>query len=123
MIKPNAREIIYQNRLADREDAIAESKKLQEKRAAKLQHLLHKLMRGDSLTGEEGRQICWDLLANANVLAQNPMTGNSQTYFRLGQQSWARSMTKLMKNTDLKLAHKMEHEAMVREHKEEEEND
>ena len=118
-----ALEMLRENSLPERKQRHEKQQKKRDKQNKLLLHLLHKLMRGDGLTGEEGRQICWDLLANADILKVNAMTGNSQTYHILGQQSFARGMLATIKAVDLKLAHQMEMEAMVRDQKLEEEID
>jgi len=76
--KTNAREIIERNRLREQKVHMAKKEEASRKANARKDHLLHKLLRGERLNGEEGRQIFWDLIANSPVLQVDPMTGNSQ---------------------------------------------
>jgi hypothetical protein len=67
------------------------------KRRAKLRAktLLQKLMRGERLTAEEGREIVWRCMVNGDVMHLDPYTGNAKTYFNCG----------LKKNTERWIRH------------------
>jgi len=117
--KTNAREIIERNRLREQKATVAKREEETRKANARKNHLLHKLLRGERLNGEEGRQIFWDLIANSPVLQVDPMTGNSQTYYILGMQAWPKSILKKAENIDFALVQKAGLEAHIRKQKEE----
>lgn len=93
--------------------------RIKERHEQMLNGLILKLISGERLTAEQGRWIFYDLIANARALRMNPMTGNSNTFFRLGVQAWAREMLDRAKDLNIGLVHKMELEALVRAQQEE----
>ena len=80
--------------------------------------LLMRLLTGSKLSAEEGREIYWSSVANADALKIHPMTGNSWTYHVLGQRKWAEDQLWQLKCLDIDLYHLMEREALNRSKKE-----
>lgn len=80
--------------------------------------LLMRLLTGQKLSAEEGREIYWTCVCNAEALMQNPMTGNSWTYHVLGQRKFAEEQLWQLKCLDIGLYQDMEREAINRLKKE-----
>ena len=74
------------------------------------EHLLRKQM-----GTPDGREFFHEFVANSSVLAQEPYTGNADSYYILGMQKTARDLMLSAKRTSLKLCHKMEAEAQMRD--------
>ena len=81
----------------------------------RIEEMVKKLLSGRTLYPEEGRRLVWEFFSNVPVMKIDPMTGNSRTYYILGQQAWAREKMDWLKRMDIGLYQKMEREAVYRE--------
>lgn len=61
------------------------------------------------MSDERGRRFMWDLLGECGMY-RDPMTGNSQTFYNLGQQRVGRWLTERLHTVCLELKHVMEME-------------
>jgi hypothetical protein len=116
-IKANAQQVL-EDRFATREGRKADKREHAAKIKAEMRHSLHKLLSGEPMTAEEGRAFFWEVIANATIMHTDPMTGNAQTYFRLGERAWPEMLMKLAKDVSIDLYHKMEKESIKRHKRE-----
>lgn len=118
-LKANAHEIM-ESRLVDKESEQAITEEQKRRNGEHLTWLLNKLLTGQQLTAEEGRELWYEWICNSRILQVDAMTGNASTYHRLGQQQWPKDMIRFLKDMNIDLFHKMEKEAMRRNKKKEE---
>lgn len=88
--------------LASQEEAKALAAKTREEAQAQ-SNLDFKWLMSD----ERGRRFMWQLLSECGMY-RDPMTGNSQTFYNLGQQRVGRWLTERLHVSCLDLKHKME---------------
>ena len=80
--------------------------------------LLKKLLNGDPLKAEEGRELFWTCVVNGNAMHIRTYTGNAQTYYNCGLRDHAELwIRELKENISLDLFHEMEREAYSRSKK------
>ena len=108
-------------RLEESKELNERTKKLNESYTAKLRHSMLKLLTGDQLTAAEGRELFYEHFCNARVMQVDPMTGNANTYHRLGQRKWAEEEIRYLKDADIDLFQKAEKESVIRRKQQEEE--
>lgn len=113
-IKEGAVEQVLNKHYRRREDEQERIAKRIERDAIRRHDLLRKLLVGERLTAEEGRELWWSSVCNGDILKVNPMTGNAQTYHLLGKQEWAKEQIEDVKQMDIGLFQKMEREAYAR---------
>lgn len=117
MIRPDAWKIIEERSLANRNADADMDEQTQLKRTEKLHYLLKKLLTGAQLSGEEGRELFYEWIADLPMLKVNPFTGNSQTYFILGCQQRPKQLLQLIEEEFFEEFVKMKREAVARKKK------
>jgi CCR4-NOT transcriptional regulation complex NOT5 subunit len=117
MVVDNALEILDRN-LAKRENEKKERSENRDRKHERFRDLVKRLLDGNKLSAEEGRELYWDVMAQGRALEADPFTGNSQTYYNLGLQRHPRYLVSLAKDISIELFHAMEREAIVRQKKE-----
>lgn len=88
--------------LASQEEAKAEAAKIRDEEQGQA-NLDFKWLMSD----ERGRRFMWELLTECRVY-HDPMTGNSQTFYNLGQQRVGRWLIERLHTVCLELKHVME---------------
>lgn len=88
--------------LASQDEAKANAAKIREQAKAQ-SNLDFKWLMSD----ERGRRFMWELLGECGMY-RDPMTGNSQTFYNLGQQRVGRWLTERLHVSCLDLKHLME---------------
>ena len=117
MIRPDAYELLEKRMSAGYKKNDVQNKQTT-KKLERFRTLLHRLLVGERLTAEEGRELFWEVLSECKSLEADPFTGNSQTYYNLGMQVLPRYLCNLAKDIDIQVFHKMELEAQTRRKKE-----
>lgn len=116
-LKPEAVEQFYRDRSIEaRTKVAAEDKERLRKQADRRFELMEQL-----LSEPWGRELFYDMIVDAGVLKQNPMTGNSQSFYIMGLQKVAKDNMDWVKEFHFKQWIKMEQEARNRRKEEEHE--
>lgn len=118
-IKNNAMELIEERRLVKREAEKAEHKEKAEEKRARARYLMHKLLSGEQMSAEEGREIFYECIVNSNAMHMEEMTGNSYTYWVLGYKEWPKQLIASAKKWHFDLWQKCEKEHYERNKKQE----
>ena len=117
-VKTNALQIIEDNRLVNREAAQDRTEEQARRHRQRLDMLLRRLLSGEPLTAEDGRELFYDFICNGEIMRKRSMTGNAMTYFILGKKEWAEDMAAFTKDLSIDLFHKMEKEYVSRRKRE-----
>ena len=111
--KANANEIL-DNRQAQRDKPREDQRERAERVRGKLRHTLFKLLAGEPIDAEDGREFFWEFMANSRIMRTTMMTGNAQTYYLLGQKKWAEDALAEAEDVNFDLFLKMRKEAHIR---------
>jgi len=112
-IKGNAQEIL-DRRLSDRTNEQEGRNEAHAQRVRKQHLTLRKLLSGEPIGARDGREFFWELVANAEAMSRDPMTGNAKTYFNLGERKWATHLLDIAMEVNIDLFQKMQKEAITR---------
>lgn len=118
MIKSNAMDLIEQHRLVDRRKEQDSRTEALEKKRSRARYLMHKLLSGEHMTAEEGREVFYECIVNSDAMRMEEMTGNSYTYWVLGYKEWPKQLIEAVKKWHFDLWQKCEKEHYDRTKKE-----